>query len=73
MTITSIKYQHASILKLARAGSTKFALSEYRRQGLDKIRDHEDIMAFMYGFIRASFPEDMVRMRTKRILNLLPV
>ena len=45
MTITSIKYQHASILKLARAGSTKFALSEYRRQGLDKIRDHEDIMA----------------------------
>ncbi len=33
------------ILRIARAGSDLFALSEYTRLGLDKVRDDEDIMA----------------------------
>ncbi len=37
--------QHQAVLALARAGSLDFALSEYKRYGLDKIRHHEDIMA----------------------------
>lgn len=37
--------QHQAVLALARAGSLDFALSEYLRYGLDKIRHHEDIMA----------------------------
>jgi len=108
--------QQASILKLARAGSTQFALSEYSRLDLDKIRNHEDIMALhgrLYkdlflsqsgkealesaqrsaekyeaafkdtqGFysginaatmsLLAGFPKDMVKMRAKRIVDILP-
>ena len=41
----SIQENYQSILTLARAGSTDFALSEYVRLGLDKIRHNEDIMA----------------------------
>jgi len=104
------------ILSLVRAGSTQFAISEYTRHGLDKIRNHEDIMALhgrLYkdlflsqsgkealesaqfsaekyelafkdtqGFysginaatmsLLAGFPEDMVQMRAKRIMDILP-
>ena len=37
--------QHKAVLALARAGSTRLALAEYNRYGLDAIRNHEDIMA----------------------------
>lgn len=37
--------QHRAILALARAGATDFAQSEYERYGLDRVTDHEDIMA----------------------------
>ena len=37
--------QHKAILALARAGSTKLALSEYDRYGLNSVRHHEDIMS----------------------------
>lgn len=35
--------QHQAVLALARAGSLEFALAEYARYGLDKVRQHEDI------------------------------
>ena len=37
--------QHQAVLALARIGSLDFALAEYERYGLVKIRHHEDIMA----------------------------
>lgn len=37
--------EHKAVLALARAGSTDYALREYNRYGLDKVRNHEDIMA----------------------------
>lgn len=37
--------QHKAVLALARAGSLDFAISEYKRYGLNKVRHHEDIMA----------------------------
>lgn len=37
--------QHRAVLALARAGSLTFALSEYKRYGLDRLRNQEDIMA----------------------------
>lgn len=111
---TDQKYQ--SILNLTRAGSTQFALSEYKRLGLDIVRHHEDIMALhgrLYkdvylsksggaareaarlsaekyeaafqdtnGFysginaatmsLLAGFDPDMVHMRAKRIIEILP-
>ena len=39
------KLQHAAVLALARAGSTRFAEQEYRRFGLHKVTDNEDVMA----------------------------
>ena len=39
------KLQSKAVLALARMGSLNFALKEYRRYRLDKIRHHEDIMA----------------------------
>jgi len=44
----TVQDAHSHTLNLARAGSTQFALSEYLRHGLDKIRSDEDIMA-LYG------------------------
>ena len=41
----SLDHKHKAVLALTRAGSLDFALSEYARYGLDKIRHHEDIMA----------------------------
>jgi len=41
----TVQDAHSHTLNLARAGSTQFALSEYLRHGLDKIRSNEDIMA----------------------------
>ena len=38
-------FQHQAVLSLARTGSLDLALLEYERYGLDKIRNHEDIMA----------------------------
>jgi len=37
--------KHQAVLALARAGSLEFALKEYQRYALEKIRHHEDIMA----------------------------
>jgi len=37
--------QHKAVLALARAGSTKLALTEYGRYGLSSVRHHEDIMS----------------------------
>ena len=36
--------RHKAVLALARAGALDFAIDEYQRYGLDKVRDHEDIM-----------------------------
>ena len=36
-------FQHQAVLALARAGSLDFALAEFARYGLDKVRCHEDI------------------------------
>ena len=36
---------HQAVLALARLGSLEFAIGEYARYGLDKVGDHEDIMA----------------------------
>lgn len=44
-TPNDLDTQHKAVLALARAGSLKFALAEYKRYGLDTIRRHEDIMA----------------------------
>lgn len=53
---THLKYD--LVLALARSGSTEFALSEYKRLGLDAVRHNEDVMAlqgriykdlFLYG------------------------
>ena len=38
-------FQHQAVLSLARTGSLDLALLEYERYGLDKVRNHEDIMA----------------------------
>lgn len=104
------------ILDLARHGSVRFAVSEFVRQGLDKVRHDEDTMA-LYGrlykdlflsqtgqeaiesaresaikyetafketkgfysginaatmSLLAGFDEDMVKMRAKRIMDVLP-
>jgi|GEM_PF-2113380 len=45
LTPNNPELQHQAVLALARAGSLDFALSEFARYGLDKIRHHEDIMA----------------------------
>ena len=41
----SPELMHRAVLALAQAGSLDFALAEYTRYGLDKMRHHEDIMA----------------------------
>ena len=38
-------HKHKAVLALTRANSLDFALSEYQRYGLNKIRHHEDVMA----------------------------
>ncbi len=38
-------HKHTAVLALARAGSLDFALSEYMRLGLNRVRHHEDIMS----------------------------
>ena len=107
---------YLKLLELVHCGSTQYALSEYMRHGLDKIRNHEDIMALhgrLYkdlflsqtgktsldsarssaekyeaafkdtgGFysginaatmsLLAGYDEDMVHMRAKRMIDLLP-
>jgi len=107
---------YEQVLRLARGGATRFAVSEFQRLGLSNIRDNEDIMALhgrLYkdiflsqsgdealesarlstekyedafkdtqGFysginaatmsLLAGFPEDMVQMRAKRIMAMLP-
>ncbi len=37
--------QYQAVLSLARAGSLDFAITEYKRYGLDKVKNHEEIMA----------------------------
>ena len=42
---SDLSAQHQAVLALARMGSLDFALAEYDRLGLDKIRNHEDVQA----------------------------
>ncbi|WP_017932546.1 TRAFs-binding domain-containing protein [Robiginitomaculum antarcticum] len=41
----NLEFRHQAVLALARAGSLDFAVTEFKRYGLDRIRHHEDIMA----------------------------
>lgn len=41
----SLRFKHKAVLALARSGALEFAEAEYRRFGLDKVKDDEDIMA----------------------------
>ena len=42
---SDIELQHQTVLALARAGALDFAISEFARFDLSKVRNHEDIMA----------------------------
>jgi len=54
--------QHKAVLSLARSGALDFAIAEYNRFGLNKVRQDEDIMALndifevletqLYGMLR---------------------
>ena len=41
----NLDLKHKAVLALARMGSLDFARIEFERYGLDKVRNHEDIMA----------------------------
>jgi class 3 adenylate cyclase len=53
--------KHRAILMLARAGATGHALREYARLGLDRVSDHEDILALggrLYKDMALTAPAD---------------
>lgn len=41
----NIEAKHSAVLALARMGSLQFALSKYKRYGLDRVSDDEDVIA----------------------------